>query len=83
MNTKSTPRKSKGRSEKLLLIAIMAIGILGLTFTYGTKNTDTSSVSASTTDTISSNGKIQSDRMILHLNQLDKESSKSTETTRF
>lgn len=83
MNKKSTRRKGTGRSEQLLLIAIMAVGILGLTFSYGTKKIDAANSSASSSDTTSSNGKVQNDRMILHLNQKGKETPESTKVARF
>lgn len=53
----------------LLLIAIMTIGVGGLTFSYSGRNTNKIDASASATDTTSSDGKVKSDRMILHLNQ--------------
>jgi len=83
MNKNSTKNKENGRSEKLLLIAIMAVGILGLTFSYGSKRVDGATVSASASDTTSSDGKIQSDRMILNLNQKDRDTQMAKKVIRF
>ncbi len=81
--TKSTKPMFQGKSEKLLLLAIMAIGVLGLTFSYGSKKADSISVSASASDSTGSDGKVQSDRMILHLNQKGTDEEKSKNITRF
>jgi len=67
----------------LLLMAIMAVGVVGLTFSYGTRNGHAPSVSASANDTSGSDGKVQSDRMILNLNQKNSESKKSNDSTNF
>ncbi|MFK8056673.1 MAG: hypothetical protein AB8F78_11185 [Saprospiraceae bacterium] len=83
MKKTSTKANGKGRSEKLLLLAIMAVGILGLTFSYGSKRVEGANVSASASDTTSSTGKIQSDRMILNLNQRDRDTQLSKKITRF
>ena len=75
--------KTKGKSEKLLLLAIMAIDVIGLTFSYGNRKSDSANVSASASDTTSSDGKVQSDRMILHLNQKEQDTQSSKKVTRF
>jgi hypothetical protein len=75
--------KTKGKSEKLLLLAIMAIGILGLTFSYSTRKSEPAEMSASANDTTSSDGKIQSDKMILHLNQRSGDSQQTNKVSRF
>lgn len=76
-------KKSGGRAERVLLFAILAVGIIGLAVSYAGPSTTATDQSASAVDSISSDGKLKSDRMILHLNQRGKVDDEPAETTRF
>jgi len=83
MNKKNTKSKQKGKAEKLLLVAILALGVLGLTFSYGGKHAEGTTTASTGSDSTSSDGKVKSDRMILNLNERSKNSEKEKEVARF
>ncbi len=67
--SKEVTKSPSGNSERLLLAAILFLGILGLAISYSSKSSSPPAQSASSADTTRSDGKLRSDHMILHLNQ--------------
>ena len=72
-----------GKSERLLLFAIVLLGVIGLAVSYGGRSGRADSPSASAGDTISSDGQLRSDHMILNLNQRTTEQEKPSRISRF
>lgn len=65
----SQQRGGGGLSERLLLVAILALGVVGLAISYGSRRGEGAQQSANAVDSTTSDGKLQRDRMILNLNQ--------------
>lgn len=70
-------------SERLLLVAIVLIGVLGLAVSYGGR-TGGSRVSGPTaSDSVQSGGRLRGDHMILHLDQRGEDAAAESPVTRF
>lgn len=72
-----------GSSEKLLLLAIVLLGVIGLAVSYGGRTSRSGSPSASAHDTVNSDGELRSDHMILNLNQRSSETEEPRRISRF
>lgn len=72
-----------GHSEKLLVLAILVVGVIGLTVSYSSRSSTPEIQSASAADSIGSDGKVRSDHMILHLNQRGESENDTMEKSRF
>jgi len=80
---KAKRTEGSGNSERVLLLVILALGILGLSISYIGPASSKNSYQAAAQDSTSTDGKIKSDRMILHLNQRGQERKKPQEKSRF
>ena len=76
-------RTSGGNSERLLLLAIVLLGVIGLAVSYGGRDGRADSPAASAGDTVSSDGQLRSDHMILNLNQRTVDREKPSRISRF
>ena len=74
---------STGRSERLLLVAIVLIGVIGLAISYSDRLPNAGDHQATAHDTVVSDGQLRSDHMILHLNQRQADRPQRRKTSRF
>lgn len=81
--SKSSKKPKSSQAERLLLFAILALGVVGLSISYAGRGESSTDLRASATDTAASTGKARKDHLILNLNQRHADTSTPTRTTRF
>ena len=80
----NTTQTEKPRSERILLVALLAVGVLGLAISYAGKSARATDATARAIDTTSaSSGKARGDHMILNLDQRGVDSAEPVRTSRF
>ena len=66
---RETPTAATWGAERVLLVCLLGIGLLGLVMTYGSRLGSIGDAAAAKPHTLEADGKLQRDRMILRLNQ--------------
>lgn len=74
---------ASGGAERLLVVAILLIGVVGLAVSYSGRGASADSPSANAGDTITADGELRGDHMILHLNQRVPAEAPRQRTSRF
>ena len=93
-NTRRTSSKTRDRdhrrkhsqAEKILLLAILGLGVLGLSISYSSKRGIGDTMPAEAAHNAHPDGKVRNDHMILHLNQREADTpvdKKAEAKTRF
>ena len=70
-------------SERLLLVAIVLIGVVGLAVSYGGRSGASAADGPTAADTVTSGGRLRGDHMILHRDRRGEGAAAERSVTRF